>query len=89
MALTLNFTFGTPCSGGNHVPLTATLSGALAKTRTITTSREQLLSTPDDDTIAGAMEVIVRLLIFQLSNKTNANIKSVIEAKNINLTVNG
>lgn len=89
MALSLNFTFGTPCSGGSHVPVTADLTGAITRSRTTTVTREELLSVPTLEESDTAIAVLVRLLIAQLSTKTNANIKTVIEAKTINLTVTG
>lgn len=89
MALSLNFTFGAPCSGGNHVPVTAALTGAITRSRAITVTREELLAVPTTEEADTAIAVIIRLLIAPLATKTNANIKTAIEAKTINLTVTG
>ena len=89
MALSLNFTFGAPCEGGNHVPLTAALTGVITRSRTVVVTREELLAVPSTEDADAAIAVLVRLLIAQLATKTNANIKTVIEAKTINLTVVG
>lgn len=88
MALSLNFTL-TACSGAGHVHVTAATTGSLARSRTVTLRKTDLASTPTDDEIQTSVEVLLRLLIAQLSNKSNANVKSVIEAKTIDLTVVG
>lgn len=89
MALSLNFTFGTPCAGSNHVPVTVVLTGAINRSRTIQTDRATLTAAPTPDDVQTAMEVLLRLLITQLANKSNANIKTVVEAKTVDLTVTG
>lgn len=89
MALTLNFTFGAPCSGGNHVPVTATLTGAVSRTRTVTLTRDVITSPPTDDEVQATIECLLRLLVRQLTNKANSNIKTAVEAKVIYLTVVG
>lgn len=89
MALTLHFTFGAPCSGGNHVPVTATLSGDISRSRTVVMTRGQITANPTADEMDATVEVLLKLLIVQLTNKTNANIKTVVEAKTLDLTVVG
>jgi hypothetical protein len=87
VAVSLNFTFGTPCGGGNHVPVTASLTGAIVRSKTVTINRDVLLNLPaSDDDIQATVEVLLRILIFQVSPKTNGNIKVKIEATTINLT---
>lgn len=87
MALTLNFTFGAPCATGEHVAVTATLSGAVARTKTYVTDRTRLLTLPTADELEMVADVLVRVLIAQLAVKTGANIKSKVGAKAIDLTV--
>ncbi len=89
MALALNFTFGAPCSGGNHVPVTATLTGDVSRTRTVTLTRDVLTGAPTDDEIQATIECLLRLPIVQLTTKTNVNIRNRVEAKTIDLTVTG
>lgn len=87
MALSLNFTFGAVCSGGNHVPVTATLSGAVNRAVTFGAVRDTLLAAPTVEDFEAASAVVLRFLIAQLANQSNANIKSKIEAITVNLTV--
>lgn len=87
MALSLNFTFGTPCAGGNHVPVTAALTGAVNQSRTVTVTRDIITTAPSSDDVQAAVEILLRLMIVQIASKTNANIKSRVEAATVNLTV--
>lgn len=87
MALTLNFTFGTPCASGGHIPVTATLAGAISAAWTTTVRRESLIDGPTSEERQSAVEVLLRLLIQQLANKTPGNVKTKIEATTIDLTV--
>jgi len=89
MALSLTFSFGAPCATGEHFPVTATLTGAVNKSKTVAASRDILTNPPSADDVDAAVIVLLRLLILQLSNKANANVKTVVEAKTINLTVVG
>lgn len=89
MALSLSMTFGTPCAGGHHIPLTATLTGAINRSTTVTLDRPTLLGPPAPEEVHSAVEVLVRLMVAQLAVKTPANIKSKVEAKTLNLTVVG
>lgn len=89
MALSLNFTFGTPCGAGNHVDLTMTLSGAINRSRTVGVTRRDLIDPPTDEDIQAMVTVLLRLMIVQLGTKTAASIKQAVEAKTIDLTVVG
>ena len=87
MAVLLNFTFGSLCGGGNHVPVTAALTGDIVYNKTFRVRRDELLVQPTSDDTQATVEVLLRLLIRQLAVKTNANIKAKVEATTINLTV--
>jgi hypothetical protein len=87
VAVFLNFTFGSLCGGGNHVPVTAALTGDIVRSKTVMVRRDTLLLHPDDDETQATVEVLLRILIRQIAVKTNANIKAKVEATTINLTV--
>lgn len=89
MALSLNFTFGTPCIAGNHVDLTIALRGALNRTRIVPVQRQDLIAPLTDEDVQAMAHVLLRLMIAQLSVKTAATIKASVEAKTIDLTVVG
>lgn len=85
MALNLTYSFGTLCSGGNHLTVTATLTpgGSMAFPTEI--GEIKRASTAEEKRTAAL--VILRLLVEQIANQTNAQIKAAIEAKTVNLTV--
>ena len=87
MPLTLNFTFGTPCASGGHIPVTATLAGDITANWTTTVRREVLVDAPTHDDRQAVTEVLLRLLVQQIAPKTPGNIKSKVEGTTINLTV--
>lgn len=88
MALSLVITIGTPCSGGNHFPITGTLAGAFSAVRTIPFTRQDIGVPVTDDDIEVFMRVLIRLYRNQLAgNATPAQIKAAIEAKTLDLTV--
>lgn len=89
MALSLAYTFGAPCPGGEHVTVTASLTGAITRNDAFNVDRATLLTPVTAEEGRMVEMALLRLLIAQLANRTNANIKSVIEAKIINLTVTG
>jgi len=89
MALSLGISFSAPCSLGEHFRVTATLSGAINKSRSFDGSREKVLTPPSDEDIEAAVYVFLKLMVLQLSNKSNLNIRNVVQAKSIDLTVVG
>lgn len=84
MALTVTFSVGTPCSAGNHVPITVT---AGAKVKTFHTSREEILEAPEDGDLDKAILTIMRLCVRQLANQSAANIRNKLNALTIDLSL--
>lgn len=89
MALAMTMSFGSPCSGGGHYHMTATVTGAMNVSDTTEITREEMLVAPTKDELIPTAKVLARAMIAQLGNKTNANIKTILEAKVIDLTVIG
>jgi len=88
VALPLNLTIGTPCSGGNHFPLTGTLAGTIAQARTYAFTKQEMAAPITDEEIETYIRVTAKLERNQLpANATPAQIKTAIEAKTLNLTV--
>ena len=87
MALTLNLTFGSACSGGGHFSATGTLSSG--QSRTLALTKGELHVAPTSDEIEAFLSVLLKLYVRQLAGTTAAQIKTALEAKTLNLTVAG
>lgn len=86
MALTLKFTVGAPCTGGNHFAITATPTPGTA--RTFQYTRAEMLEAITSDELETFARVLARLYRTQLAgNATPVQIKTAIEAKTLDLTV--
>ena len=87
MALTITFAIGAPCAGGEHFPVTVdpTPGAAIPLTRDRKTWRQAL----DADERERFAEYLVRLLVGQLAGQSAAQIKAVLEATTIDLSVTG
>lgn len=88
MALTITFAVGPACSGGNHFDITATAapSGVQAVVHVTKPDLRTPLSPAEHVLIVNLM---LRAMVAQMSGQTPANIKAALEAKTVNLTLNG
>lgn len=86
MPLSLNFQIGTPCSAGTHAPVTVVVTPGTDYDTYF--DKDELLQPITDEEKRIVARILLKLMINQISNGTNAQIKSAIEAKTINLSVN-
>lgn len=91
MAVTLSFTFGPICAGGNHSSVAATLNfNGTIKTMTWPIQKPDLLVQLSAGEYQDCAEVLLRIMVRQLlGTDTAAQIAAAIQAKTIDLTVSG
>jgi len=87
MALTLAFSIGAPCEGGNHVRVTVTPSAGAPVVLDV--AKDDLKAAVSEEDKEAFARVLLRLMARQLTGSTAAQIKAAIEAKTVNLTVTG
>ena len=87
MALTLTFTFTSPCAGGNHFNATGTLSSG--QKRTLALQKSDLVVAPTLDEVDAFLSVLLKLYSRQLSGQTATAMATAITAKTLDLTVTG
>ena len=87
MALTAQFSFGAPCAGDNHIPVTLVVTPGADVSFTVTKAEINVpLTSEDKETFA---RLLLRAYRAQLSGSTAAQIKTAVEAKTLDLTVTG
>lgn len=89
MAFNITFDVGTPCGGGSHAPVTIQRVENAAQNLTVTvgfTEARQPLTATEREQFA---LMLVRLLCSQGSAGTNAQVRTALEAKTVDLTLPG
>ena len=89
MAYTVSFAVGTPCAGTGHIPVTATRVQNTAQTLTITVSKVAATAALTATERADLLALLIRFLLSQGAGAPNAQLKTALESKVVDLTLPG
>lgn len=90
MAYTVTFTVGTQCTGGGqHWPVTGTRVENTAQNLTVTVTKAQATAALTAQERAEFFTLLIRFLLSQGAAGTNAQLKTALQAKTVDLTLPG
>jgi hypothetical protein len=89
MAYTVSFAVGTSCAGAQHIPITATRVETPTQNLTITVTKAQATAALTVQERADFLTLLVRMLLSQGSSATNAQLKTALQSKVVDLTLPG
>lgn len=87
MALTVQFSIGTPCAGDGHIPVTLLVTPGADVSFIASKADLKVPLTADEKEIFARL--LLRAYVAQMSGTTAAAIKTAVEAKNLNLDITG